>query len=133
MYYMFFGCSGLTALDVTNFSTTNVTTMSFMFAECLNLKAIDVMVLIRRICDLCEECLETAKSITELDLSHFKTGKVQLQQRDVCWYNLSLSKISLGIQFYSLTDTQYSRVARYRRAYGVLIKCGIWHRRCPTW
>ncbi|MBE6171240.1 MAG: BspA family leucine-rich repeat surface protein [Enterococcus faecium] len=104
MYYMFFGCSGLTALDVTNFSTTNVTTMSFMFAECLNLEVIDVSGFDTENLRFMRGMFRNCKKITELDLSHFKTGKVQLQQ-EMFAGTTSLSKISLGIQFYSLTDT----------------------------
>lgn len=104
MYYMFFGCSGLTALDVTNFSTTNVTTMSFMFAECLNLEEIDVSGFDTENIRFMRGMFRNCQNITELDLSHFKTGKVQLQQ-EMFAGTTSLSKISLGIQFYSLTDT----------------------------
>lgn len=104
MYYMFFGCSSLTELDVTNFSTTNVTTMSFMFADCINLNTIDVSGFDTENIRFMRGMFRNCQNITELDLSHFKTGKVQLQQ-EMFAGTTSLSKISLGIQFYSLTDT----------------------------
>lgn len=104
MYYLFFGCSGLTELDVSNFSTINVTTMSFMFAECLNLRAIDVSGFDTENIQFMRGMFRNCQNITELDLSHFKTGKVQRQQEMFAGAN-SLSKISLGLQFYSLNDT----------------------------
>ena len=38
MSYMFYGCSSLKELNLTNFNTNNVTNMSFMFTECSSLK-----------------------------------------------------------------------------------------------
>ena len=40
MSYMFFSCSELTSLDVTNFNTANVTNMSSMFSNCLSLTSL---------------------------------------------------------------------------------------------
>ena len=40
MSYMFYGCSKLTSLDVTNFNTANVTNMSSMFSNCLSLTSL---------------------------------------------------------------------------------------------
>ena len=37
---MFYGCSGLTSLDVSNLDTSNVTTMSYMFTSCNKLQEI---------------------------------------------------------------------------------------------
>ena len=34
MSYMFGECSSLTSLDVSNFDTSNVTNMDFMFCDC---------------------------------------------------------------------------------------------------
>ena len=42
MSNMFFGCSGLTSLDVSNFDTSNVTGMSFLFSYCSGLTTIYV-------------------------------------------------------------------------------------------
>ena len=40
MYGMFFGCSGLTSLDVSNFNTANATNMRYMFRSCSGLTTI---------------------------------------------------------------------------------------------
>ena len=39
---MFFGCSSLTELNISNLNTHNVTNMSFMFNGCENLKEINI-------------------------------------------------------------------------------------------
>ena len=39
---MFNGCSSLPSLDVTNFDTSNVTTMASMFMSCSSLPSLDV-------------------------------------------------------------------------------------------
>ena len=39
--YMFYKCSSLTSLDVSNFNTANVTNMSYMFYGCSNLTSLD--------------------------------------------------------------------------------------------
>ena len=42
MYKMFYGCSSLTNIDLSNFNTNNVTDMSWMFSECSSLTNIDL-------------------------------------------------------------------------------------------
>ena len=42
MSYMFYACSSLTTLDLTSFNTTNVTDMSYMFQLCTNLTSLDL-------------------------------------------------------------------------------------------
>lgn len=39
---MFFGCSGLTSLDVSNFDTSKVTSMRYMFDSCKSLISLDL-------------------------------------------------------------------------------------------
>lgn len=39
---MFYGCSGLTALDLTPLDTQNVTSMNWMFSGCSALTALDL-------------------------------------------------------------------------------------------
>ena len=38
MSYMFFWCSSLNELNITNFNTNNVTDMDYMFSGCKSLK-----------------------------------------------------------------------------------------------
>ena len=42
MGYMFYGCSGLTSLDVSGFNTANVTNMERMFGDCSSLTSLDL-------------------------------------------------------------------------------------------
>ena len=39
---MFYGCSGLTSLNLSNFNTSKVTDMSGMFQNCANLESLDL-------------------------------------------------------------------------------------------
>ena len=42
MSYMFYGCSGLTSLDLSGFNTSNVTNTSYMFYGCSGLTSLDL-------------------------------------------------------------------------------------------
>ena len=44
MRYMFFSCSSLTSLDLSNFDTSNVTNMQEMFSGCSKLKDVYITV-----------------------------------------------------------------------------------------
>ena len=73
---MFYGCSGLTSLDVSGFRTDNVTDMRSMFADCENLASLDVsgfrtdnVTDMRYMFAFCK--------ITSLDLGGFNTVKVK--------------------------------------------------------
>ena len=39
---MFYNCASLTSLDVSNFNTSNVTNMSYMFQSCSKLTTLDL-------------------------------------------------------------------------------------------
>ena len=43
MACMFYGCSSLTNIDLSNFNTNNVTNMSWMFDECSKLRKENVI------------------------------------------------------------------------------------------
>ena len=42
MYEMFTNCNSLTSLDVSNWDTSNVTSMTYMFSNCNSLTSLDV-------------------------------------------------------------------------------------------
>ena len=42
MYHMFYECSGLTSLDLSNWDTSQVTSMSEMFSGCTSLASLDL-------------------------------------------------------------------------------------------
>jgi len=75
MYRMFFGLSGVTALDVTSFDTRNVTSMALMFRDASSLVALDVSGFdTRNVTDMREMFRGTG--IEQLDLSSFDTSNV---------------------------------------------------------
>ena len=39
---MFYGCSALKELNLSNFNTNNVTNMEYMFSDCSSLKELDI-------------------------------------------------------------------------------------------
>ena len=41
MYWMFYGCSALTSLDLSTFDTSSVRTMYYMFQGCSSLTSLD--------------------------------------------------------------------------------------------
>ena len=74
MAYMFDNCKA-TSLNVSNFDTSNVTSMSYMFSSCTNLTSLDLssfstsnVTYMTRMFNNC--------SVTNLDLSNFDTSKV---------------------------------------------------------
>ena len=81
MSYMFYGCSKLTSLDVTNFNTANVTNMSSMFSSCL--------------------------SLTSLDVTHFNTAKVTNMNKMFCNCSALTSLDVTKLNTANVTDMSY--------------------------
>ena len=76
MRYMFYGCSGLTSLDVSNFKTDNVTDMYGMFWGCSNLTSLDVSGFKTDNVTNMSYMFTGCSGLTSLDVSGFKTGNV---------------------------------------------------------
>ena len=76
MEYLFNGCSSLTSLDLSNFNTANVRSMSWMFL-CSSLTSLDLSNFntsnVRSMYDMFSGC----SSLTSLDLSNFNTSNVR--------------------------------------------------------
>lgn len=71
MSFMFYGCSALTALDLSSFKTTSVSCMSSMFEGCSSLKALDLSSFNgSAIVDL-QNMFADCTALTQLDLSYF--------------------------------------------------------------
>jgi len=76
MSYMFYYCSGLTSLDLSNFNTANVTNMLYMFGGCSRLTSLDVTNFnTSNVTDM-SEMFTGCSSLTSLDLSNFNTANV---------------------------------------------------------
>ena len=76
MSIMFYYCSGLTSLDLSNFNTTKVTYMDSMFNGCYGLTRLDLSNFdtanVTSMCAMFSGC----RRLTSLDVSHFDTAKV---------------------------------------------------------
>ena len=76
MSYMFFGCFGLTSLDLSHFNTQNVTDMGGMFNGCGALPSLDLSHFnTQNVTDM-SWMFSDCSSLTSLDLSHFNTQNV---------------------------------------------------------
>ena len=76
MTRMFYGCSKLTTLDLSNFDTTKVTNMGSMFYTCSALTSLNVSSFnTSNVTDM-NNMFNFNRSLTQLDLSNFDTTKV---------------------------------------------------------
>ncbi len=73
---MFYGCSGLTTLDVTSFGTAQVTTMNSMFHGCSGLTALDVTSFGTAQVTSMQSMFSGCSGLTSLDLTSFDTAQV---------------------------------------------------------
>ena len=76
MYGMFNTCRSLTSLDISSFNTVNVTNMDYMFSNCYNLTSLDLSSFDTFNVTSMIEMFSYCSSLTELDLSSFNTSKV---------------------------------------------------------
>lgn len=122
MYSMFYGCSGLTELDVSHFDTHNVTNMSWMFAGCRGLRTLDVSHFETSMVINMSFMFQGCWSMLWLDVDKFDTGNVcdmsymfsdcnNLRQLDV--YNFKTGNVTdMSNMFsfcYSLTELDVSQ------------------------
>ena len=90
MSYMFYGCSKLTSLDVTNFNTANVTNMSSMFSSCLSLTSLDVTHFNTAKVTNMNKMFCNCSALTSLDVTKFNTANVT----DMSYMFYSCSKLT---------------------------------------
>ena len=76
MSWMFYGYSGLTNLDVSNFKTDNVTNMIGMFSGCTGLTSLDLSNFNTEKVTYLDEMFSGCSGLTNLDVSNFKTDNV---------------------------------------------------------
>ena len=76
MNRMFYGCSGLTSLDVSNFKTDNVTDMYCMFYGCSSLVSLDVSNFSTENVTNMGNMFRGCSGLSSLDLSNFNTANV---------------------------------------------------------
>ena len=80
MSLMFYGCSGLTSLDVSNFNTSNVTIMQYIFGECSGLTSLDVSNFNTSNVTYLNGMFSGCSGLTSLDVSNFNTSNVTIMQ-----------------------------------------------------
>ena len=73
---MFHGCSALTSLDLTNFNTANVTNMGNMFEGCSALKSLDLTNFNTANVTNMSNMFKGCSALTSLGLTNFNTAKV---------------------------------------------------------
>ena len=76
MHSIFFGCSSITSLDLSNFNTSNVTDMSDMFGNCNSLTSFDVSNFNTNNVTNMSGMFRNCFTLTNLDLSNFNTSNV---------------------------------------------------------
>ena len=76
MHDMFYGCSSLTSLDLSNFNTSNVTIMDGLFAYCSYLSSVDVSSFNTTNVTNMMSMFYFCSSLTNLDVSNFNTANV---------------------------------------------------------
>lgn len=76
MYFMFYGCSNLTSLNLTNFNTKNVKNMNGMFGDCTHLTSLDITNFNTAKVTNMGNMFLGCSNLTSLDLTNFNTAKV---------------------------------------------------------
>jgi len=98
MSNMFYGCSGLTSLDLSSFDTSSVTKMGFMFYGCSSLTFLDLRSFdTSSVTDMGFMFLGCS-DLTSLDLSSFDTSSVT--EMDAMFYDCS-SLVSLDLSSFN--------------------------------
>ncbi|MBC1385432.1 BspA family leucine-rich repeat surface protein, partial [Listeria innocua] len=76
LYSLFYQCSSLTSLDLSNFDTSQVTLMRFMFSEASSLTSLDLSGFDTSNVTSMSSMFSYARGLTSLDLSGFDTSNV---------------------------------------------------------
>ena len=104
---MFFSCSALTSLDVSNFDTSKVTTMAEMFHYCINLTSLDLNNFdTTKVTDM-KLMFWVCRKLTNLDVSNFNTSNVT-DMRHMFYYCSSLTNLDVSnFDTSKVTDMSY--------------------------
>lgn len=76
MHYMFYNCNKLVELDLSNFVTDNVITMSGMFYQCLALSSLNISTFNTCNVNRMNLMFYACAALTDLDISNFDMSKV---------------------------------------------------------
>ena len=78
MTSMFYGCSGITSLDLSHFNTAKVKNMGGLFRDCSGLKSVNLSRFITASVTIMNQMFYGCSNLTSLDLSSFNTRVVIL-------------------------------------------------------
>lgn len=92
---MFHDCNSLTSLDLSNFNTSNVTYMLHMFYECYNLTTLNLSSFDTCNVESMGNMFYSCTRLTTLDLSNFNTSKVTSMSQ-MFYYCRSLTTLDLS-------------------------------------
>ena len=106
MYQMFYNCASITKFDLLNWDTSNVTNMSSMFEGCSSLTLIVSYMDTSKVTTM-ERMFMGCMSYTSMDLSYFKTGNVRNM------FRMFKDCISLRYVNLDLFDTRQVRTFGY--------------------
>ena len=95
MFHMFGRCEGLTSLDISGFDTANVTDMSYMFDSCSKLASLDVSRFNTSQVTNMSNMFESCSKLASLDVSRFNTSKTTNMASMFCWCS-SLSSLDVS-------------------------------------
>jgi len=92
---MFFSSKSLESIDISNWNTSNVNNMSYMFAYANSLKSINVSNWDTSNVSSMTKMFYDTRNLTEIDISNWKTGKVETMNQAFALTN-SLNTLILG-------------------------------------
>jgi surface protein len=101
---MFFSCTKLTSLDVSNWNTNKVTNMQSMFNNCNNLTSLDVSNFDTSNVESMYQMFQDCSNLTSLDVSGFNTNKVI--HMGSMFYNCS-NLTSLDLSSFDTSNVNY--------------------------
>ena len=104
MSHMFNGCSSLTSLNLSNFNTTNVMDMASMFANCNSLTTLNLSNFNTANVTGMNGMFSGCSSLTNLDLSNFNTANVTYMS--MMFYDCS-SLTSLNLSNFNTANVRY--------------------------
>ena len=77
MSYMFYSCTSLVKLELTNIDTSNVIYMAYMFARCLLLNSLDLSNFNTSKVEIMSHMFNNCPSLSSLELSNFETSHLE--------------------------------------------------------
>ena len=99
--YMFYECSSLTSLNLSNFNTNNVTNMSNMFSDCSSLTSLNLSNFNTNNVTNMSYMFSNCSSLTSLNLSNFNTNNVTNMS---CMFSYCSSLTSLNLSNFNTNN-----------------------------